>query len=107
MKRGILIGGLGVVVAAIITMFLLVVTDLIPINADTKPCQLETWIAKKALRASLRRQVDRQSNPLPLNESNAIAGIKLYADNCLVRHGASDGEASNTAQGLYQKAPQL
>ena len=33
--------------------------------------------------------------------------MKLYADNCMVCHGASDGEASNIAAGLYQRAPQF
>lgn len=107
MVRGILIGALGIIFVSIITVSLLVMRGLLPVNADTKPGTLETWISKKALHASIRRQAQPQSNPLSFNESNLIAGIKLYADNCLVCHGASDGKPSRIAQGLYQKVPQL
>src|ERR1035437_10206923 len=107
MARGILIGALGIVFVSIMTVSLLVVIGLVPVNADSKPGKLETWIAKKALHASLKHQAQPQSNPLAFNESNLIAGIKLYADNCLACHGAADGKPSGIAQGLYQKAPQL
>ena len=38
-----------------------------------------------------------------------IEGIRLYAFNCAVCHGAADAKPSNIAVGLYQleKAPQL
>ncbi len=34
-----------------------------------------------------------------------IAGIRLYAANCAVCHGAADGKGSNVTKGLYQKPP--
>ena len=107
MARGILIGALGIIFVTIVTVSLLAMIGLLPVNADTRPGKLETWIAKKVLHASVKRQAQPQSNPLSFNASNLVAGIKLYADNCLVCHGASDGKTSNIAQGLYQKAPQL
>jgi len=42
-----------------------------------------------------------------MTDANLIAGIKLYAADCALCHGAADGKASAIAEGLYQRAPQL
>ena len=44
---------------------------------------------------------------MALTDPNLIEGIRLYAFNCAVCHGAADAKPSNIAVGLYQKAPQL
>ena len=36
-----------------------------------------------------------------------ITGVRLYAENCAICHGASDAKPSNPAQGFYIEAPQL
>jgi thiosulfate dehydrogenase len=78
-----------------------------PANADAKPSKLETWAAKTSLHATLRREAPKAPNPLPLDDANLIAGIKLYGANCIVCHGGADAKVSNVARGLYQHAPQL
>jgi mono/diheme cytochrome c family protein len=90
MKKNIALGAAAAIVAGLAVLAAVVVLGLIPANADSKPPALERWIAKKALRAA-----------------NLIAGIKLYAADCAVCHGAADGKASHIASGLYQRAPQL
>jgi thiosulfate dehydrogenase len=80
---------------------------LMPANADAKPGGLERWAAKTSLRATLAREAPRTPNPLPSTDANYAAGIKLYAENCAICHGASDGHPSNVAKGLYQKPPQF
>ncbi len=80
---------------------------LVPANADAKPGGLERWAAKTSLHATLAREAPRTPNPLPSTDANYAAGIKLYAENCAVCHGASDGNPSNIAKGLYQKPPQF
>ncbi|MGC9993139.1 MAG: cytochrome c [Candidatus Cybelea sp.] len=80
---------------------------LMPANADGKPSRLERWAARTSLRATLEREAPKGPNPLPLDDANLIAGIKLYAANCAGCHGASDGRPSNIALGLYQEPPQL
>src|SRR5579863_10336166 len=82
--------------------YIAVSMGLIPANADSRPSRLETWIARKSLKATLRRQIGQKTDPLPVNDTNLMAGIKLYEGNCLVCHGASDGHPSNIARGLYQ-----
>lgn len=78
-----------------------------PANADGKPPGLEKWMARKSLNATIQREAPKGPVPVALTDENLAAGLKLYAANCAVCHGASDGEASNIAKGLYQQAPQL
>lgn len=78
-----------------------------PANADSKPPALEKWMAHTSLRASIRREAPQGPVPVALTDANLKAGVKLYGANCAICHGASDGEASNIAKGLYQHAPQL
>lgn len=78
-----------------------------PANADAKPPALERWAAHRSLKATIARQAPKGDNPLEADDANLLAGVKLYAENCAVCHGAADGQASNIAKGLYQHAPQL
>ena len=80
---------------------------LMPANADATPGNLERWAAKTSLHATLAREAPRTPNPMPSTDANYAAGIKLYAENCAVCHGTSDGEPTNIARGLYQDPPQF
>lgn len=46
-------------------------------------------------------------DPLRLEDKNLAAGIKLYAADCAVCHGAADEKPSTLAKGFYIPAPQL
>jgi mono/diheme cytochrome c family protein len=105
--KGIVLGALGAVAVELAAFYLVAAVGGIPANADAKPPFLEKWIAKKALNAAIVRQAPKGPNPVALTDPNLIAGIKLYAADCAVCHGAADGKASHIAHGLYQKAPQL
>jgi mono/diheme cytochrome c family protein len=105
--KGILLGAVGAAAAGLAAFYLAAAAGLFPANADAKPPFIEKWIAHKALDAAIARQAPKGPNPVPLNDANLIAGIKLYAADCAVCHGAADAKASHIAHGLYQKAPQL
>ncbi len=107
MAKGFLYGVLTIILAGLVGGFLFVTRGWMPANADAAPPMLEKWMARSSLRATLQREALQMPNPAAFNDENLIAGIKLYAVNCAVCHGASDGKASNIAQGLYQHAPQL
>lgn len=100
---GVVITLLGIVIGG----YLFVSMGMMPANADGTPPALEKWMARKSLRATLQREAPQGPVPITLNDKNLLAGIKLYAANCAMCHGTSDGEASNIAKGLYQHAPQL
>lgn len=101
------LGALGVVLGGLAVACLVIKLGYAPANADATPSWLEKTIAKTALRAVINREAPKQPNPEALTNGNLIDGIELYAKNCAVCHGASDGKASDIALGLYQRPPQL
>ena len=99
---------LGVTLLVVALVALFVVTEgFLPTHADEAPSFMEKWIARKALHAALEREAPQMKAPIPADEANLSAGLNLYKVNCLLCHGASDGEASDVAAGLYQKPPQF
>lgn len=84
-----------------------VVGGWIPANADGPYLPLEHLAARTALDATIRAQMPQGQPPIAPTVQNLIAGVNLYAQNCIVCHGASDGAASNPAKGMYQRPPQL
>jgi mono/diheme cytochrome c family protein len=79
-----------------------------PAGADVKPPALEVWAANTSLHATLRREATEPAqNPVAPTDANLEAGIKLYARNCAVCHGASDAKSSAIAKGQYIETPQL
>lgn len=107
MARGLVLGVFATLVVLGLGAYLAVQAGLLPANADARPSRLERWLARTSLHASLEREAPKISNPLALDDANLVAGIRLYAANCAVCHGAADGKPSNVALGLYQKPPQL
>ncbi len=107
MARGIVIGIVGTLAVIAVLGYAGVELGLLPANADAKASEIERWAARTSLHATIVRQAPRTPNPVALTDANLISGIKLYAGNCAVCHGASDGARSNVAAGLYQRPPQL
>lgn len=107
MARGIVLGIVLTLVAVAVLGYAGVELGLLPANADAKASRIERWAATTSLHATIARQAPRTPNPVPLDDANLIAGIKLYAANCAICHGAADGRESNVAKGLYQRPPQL
>jgi thiosulfate dehydrogenase len=87
--------------------YLAAIAGWIPSNADAKPSAAERWFARMALNAAVKHGAPTQPNPVAATPENLMAGMHVYNENCAVCHGRSDGEASNVAQGLYQRPPQL
>ena len=98
--------GLAILLAGIIA-YVAVAFGLVPANADGRASGLERWAARTSLNATIRREANNVSDLVPPTDDNLSAGMKVYAENCMVCHGASDGKPSNVAHGLYQHAPQL
>jgi thiosulfate dehydrogenase len=109
MLKGVVSGVALTLAVALIGAYALVQSGLIPANADAKPGQLETWMARTSLNATLRRDAPKDQNPVALTEQNLLNGVHLFAQNCAICHGSAKGDASSSpiAKGLYQKPPQL
>ena len=100
-------GMIATVVLIGLAAFAFALAGFIPSNADAKPSRAERWFAMTALHAAVRREAPVGENPLPPNDENMLAGIRLYREDCAVCHGGANAKASDIAQGLYQEPPQL
>ena len=80
---------------------------LIPSGADAKPSTLETLAAKASLHVNLSRESKGVDETFPVGDDDLATGVKLYAANCAVCHGASDAKPSTLSKGFYIEAPQL
>ncbi|MHB2026076.1 MAG: c-type cytochrome [Elusimicrobiota bacterium] len=107
MIKGIVLGVVGVGVAAVTVAWLVITLGYAPANADANPSRAERFLAMTALRAVIKREAPKGLNPVSPSDQNYSQGIKLYTENCAVCHGLKDGKPSNIARGLYQKPPQL
>jgi thiosulfate dehydrogenase len=107
MLKGFGLGAAAVVAAGLLGAYLFVVTGRMPANADAKPSALEAWAARTSLHATIAREAPKGPPPIAADDVNLAAGVKIYSANCAVCHGAADGEASNVAKGLFQRAPQF
>ena len=109
MVKGVIFGTALTLAIGLIGAYSLVRSGLIPANADAKPSQLETWMARTSLNATLSRDAPMEPNPVALTEQNLLDGVHLFAQNCAICHGSAKGAASPSpiAKGLYQKPPQL
>jgi thiosulfate dehydrogenase len=98
---GVLVG-IGLVV---LVSYLFVKGGGIFMGTDTKPLPLERTIAGAAITASIGKSAGDPS-PLPADETNLLAGAKIYMQACAGCHGKLD-EASSAAKGFYPQPPHL
>lgn len=109
MLKGVVSGIVVTLAVELVAAYLLVQSGFIPANADGKPSDLELWMARTSLKATLRREAPKEPDPVPLTDANLAHGVRLFAQNCAVCHGSAQGlsAASPIAKGLYEKPPQL
>jgi thiosulfate dehydrogenase len=109
MMLKVLFGVVLTIAAVLIGGYFLVRSGFIPANADATPSQVETWMARTSLQATLQRDAPKGENPVAATEQNLLEGVQLFARNCAVCHGTAKGVESRSpiAKGLYQKPPQL
>jgi thiosulfate dehydrogenase len=107
MFKGLVSGFVLTIAGALLIGYIVVRSGVIPANADSPPGALEIWMASTSLEATMDREAPQQQNPIALTDQNLLEGVRLFARNCAVCHGAAGGTASPIAKGLYQKPPQL
>ena len=105
--RGAIVGivaFVGVVLGVVLAM---VYMGYAPMMADSAPSALEANLAMKAVHAISVRQMGQVKSPLPASDPTLMAGLRIYRQNCIMCHGAADGEQSNIAAGFYVPSPQF
>ena len=94
--------GIGFVVLG---SYLFVTRGGIFMGTDAKPLPMEDKIAGAAITASIGKSAD-DASPLPADETNFLAGAKVYMQACAGCHGKLD-QAEGGAKNFYPKPPPL
>lgn len=77
-----------------------------PVATSAPPMPLEKSLARIGLQAYL----DKLPHPepqVPVDETNLIAGAKVYKEQCATCHGLPNEPKTVVAQGMYPAPPQL
>lgn len=77
-----------------------------PVATASAPMPLETFFAKTALHATIRRDAPK-THSTSATEGELLAGAKVYQDDCSVCHGLMGQPASAIAKGMFPRPPQL
>jgi len=78
----------------------------IAMATTSKPLPFEETIAKTALSANLKG-AENLKDPLPSDDANMLAGVRVYQDNCAFCHGLPDRPKTAIASGEFPPPPQL
>jgi thiosulfate dehydrogenase len=77
-----------------------------PVATSAPPLPLERKLAHMAIDF----QIDKHAPEKPLvpaDETNLMAGAKLYVEQCAVCHGLPGGEKNAIAKGMFPEPPEL
>ncbi len=81
-------------------------TGMAPASTSAPPMPFERMLASKALHSRMDREMPT-TTPIPADETNYLAGAKIYREDCAVCHGLPEGKLSHIADGMFPKPPQL
>ncbi|HEY4270546.1 MAG TPA: cytochrome c [Candidatus Udaeobacter sp.] len=80
-------------------------TRVVYMGTKGGPLPMEQFIANKAIEASIGKS-SHDPSPLQADETNLLAGAKIYMQACAGCHGRLD-QASSGAKGFYPLPPHL
>lgn len=106
MFKGLILGILLAVLLIAGGIYFYFATGHAPVATSAPPIPFEKSLAKKGLQAYL----DKLPHPEPqvaADETNLIAGAKVYKEQCATCHGLPGEPKTAVAQGMYPAPPQL
>lgn len=106
MIRGLLVGVLLGVIGVLAGTYWYFSSGRAPVAVTASEMPFERRLARIGLHAYL----DKLPHPepqVPANETNLLAGAKLYKEHCAVCHGVPDAPRTAIAEGMFPKPPQL
>src|ERR1700687_713470 len=78
---------------------------VVSMRAENPPSNMETALAGRAMDASVARAAPKVSNPVAADETNLVAGARLYTEHCTLCHGDPAHPDSKLADPLHPPAP--
>jgi mono/diheme cytochrome c family protein len=99
----------GIITLVLILALGLVFVEMgfVNMRADNPPSNLETTLAGHAMDASVARAAPKLVNPIAADETNLLAGARLYRDHCMLCHGDPVNPKSPLADAFNPRAPQF
>jgi thiosulfate dehydrogenase len=94
-----------IVILALGLLFALL--GFVSMRADNPPSKMETALAGHAMDASVARAARKATNPVTADETNLVAGARLYSEHCTLCHGDPAHPKSALADSLNPPAPQF
>ena len=103
---GIVIGVLSGLLACAITVYLVIISGVIPARQDEAASDLERWAAHQSLRATIKREAPASvPTEATVDDENLLAGAKVYAGNCSGCHGGPQSKNPVFAAAYSPSAP--
>jgi len=86
--------------------YLFITLGGMPVATTDAPLPFERYLAKKALKVAMHKESGRRA-PLPPDDTNLLAGAKVYRELCAVCHGLPDQPPGAIAKGMFPPPPAL
>src|SRR5712691_6110377 len=77
-----------------------------PVTTKDAPLPFERYLAKKALKAAMRKEIGTRA-PMPPDDTSLLAGAKVYREQCAVCHGLPNQPLGAIAKGMFPPPPAL
>jgi thiosulfate dehydrogenase len=106
MARGIIVGILLGLVLAFVGVYLYFSSGHAPVAVTAPEMPFERKFANMALHSYLDK-LPHADPQVPADETNFLAGAKVYKDHCAVCHGLPGEPRTTIAEGMFPKPPQL
>jgi len=106
MIKGLIVGILLGVLLVAGSVYFYFSTGRAPVATSAPPMPLERKFAKMGLHAYLEK-LPHPEPQVPADETNLIAGAKVYKEQCAVCHGLPGEAKSAISTGMFPKPPEL
>jgi thiosulfate dehydrogenase len=77
-----------------------------PVATSAPPMPFEKRLAGMALHARISKEMPTQA-PIPADEPNLLAGVRVYREHCAVCHGLTGQPETAISKGMFPRPPQL
>ena len=102
-----LLGVLATLVVLFLGVYFYLILGFSEVRADIPPSRFETYLMRKAVHASAKKEAPTLSNPIQPTDENLIAGAKLYLNACAGCHGTPGKPFGDKPPILFPRIPEL
>ena len=86
--------------------YVFIIMGGMPVTTTDAPLPFERYLAKQALKAAMRKEIGTRA-PMPPDDTNLLAGAKVYREQCAVCHGLPNQPLGAIAKGMFPPPPSL